>query len=323
MYNAKLFRVRFEDTSEIHKLQERLGFALFFPFIQPENAVFNLDLNFADQRICASMLVKLSMKENSANIQDAQYIRGDGTVDPLTLGVPRSWSEVSKAPKQGRFKCVYICSPEHRRMEARKEIAEQYGFFQTQNLSEEQVQWWTGLTEVPETVLNLLEFLISRVRNVEEAFLIMDGVSGNGAITLREFHEGIVEMGCKKFQGKDEKQQISEIFRYLDPGGEGSISVSEFMVLDQLWKELDLSIREFVQFLGLMFGEDLEKCWDALDDDGSGEMDLDEFLAAVKKIGYFGPAKIVFSLLDSTDDGAISVEEFAVLKKYAQAEGEE
>ena len=46
--------------------------------------------------------------------------------------------------------------------------------------------------------------------------------------------------------------------------------------------------------------------WDTLDEDGSGEMDLDEFLNAVEKCGYFGPAKIVFSLLDSSDDGLVA-----------------
>jgi len=94
------------------------------------------------------------------------------------------------------------------------------------------------------------------------------------------------------------------------------------MILDQLWKELDLSIREFVQFLCMMFGDDLDDAWEMLDEDGGGELDLEEWLGAVDKIGYFGPAKCVFSLLDSSDDGNISIDEFQVLNKYKKKKGD-
>jgi len=178
------------------------------------------------------------------------------------------------------------------------------------------VKWWTGLTECPGHVLEFLEFLIGRVPNVKKAFTLIDGIGGGGSLTLRELENGIDDLGCQKFEGSGKKQAIGAIFRYLDPGGEGSISLDEWMVLDQLWKELELSIREFVQFMCMMFGEDLEECWDALDEDCSGEMDLGEWLDAVDRIGYFGPARIVFSLLDNSDDGNISIDEFMVLEKY-------
>jgi hypothetical protein len=339
MYNAKFFRVRFEDREEIQKLQERLGFAVFFPFIQPEHMVFDLDLYFSDQRICASMLVKLSMMESPTNIRAAKYILADGKVDPLLLGVPRSWQEPAKVPKQGKFSGVYICAPEHRAIKLRNDLAQTYGYQQV-SITEEDVNWWTGLTEAPEDVLEFLEFLMSwegkkgeRFENVEETFEFIDGVDGNKQITLREFEEAFANLECNKFKGpgdKDskvqkpgEKKRIGEIFRYLDPGGEGTVSKGEWMILDQLWKELELSIKEFVQFLCLMFGEDLSQSWEVLDEDGSGEMDLGEFLNAVEKCGYFGPAKIVFSLLDSSDDGNISIDEFLTLEKYVRKDGDE
>merc|ERR1712056_82118 len=81
MHNGKLFRVRFESREEVVKLQERLGYASFFPFLQPENAKFDLDLSFYDQRLCASIFVALSLKEKPSNIICPKFIRHDGTVD--------------------------------------------------------------------------------------------------------------------------------------------------------------------------------------------------------------------------------------------------
>jgi len=94
------------------------------------------------------------------------------------------------------------------------------------------------------------------------------------------------------------------------------VSRAEWNILGQLWKEFDLSIREFVHFLTLTFGEDLADAWTALDDDGSGELTEEEWMSAVLNIGYFGPSKLVFALLDNSDDGSISYDEFEVLEKY-------
>jgi len=183
-------------------------------------------------------------------------------------------------------------------------------------VAEDEVSWWTGLTEPPSDVLEFLEFLISRVKHVNEAFTIIDGVDGNGVITLREFEDGFRELKCHKFKGNDEKQRIGTLFRYLDMGGEGSISLDEWQLLDQLWKEFDLSIREFVHFLVLFFGDNLSDAWETLDADGSGEISEQEWLEAVQNIGYFGPSRVVFALLDSSDDGNISLDEFSVLENY-------
>merc|ERR1712054_260620 len=79
---------------------------------------------------------------------------------------------------------------------------------------------------------------------------------------------------------------------------------------DQLWKEFDLCIHEFVHFLQRTFGDDLHVAWEMLDSDGSCELNLEEWMVAVEHLGYFGPAKCVFALLDSSDDGNISIDEF-------------
>jgi len=53
-YNAKVFRVRFEKQEDIVRLQGRLGYVSFFPFIQPENAVFRLNLSVYEERLAAA-----------------------------------------------------------------------------------------------------------------------------------------------------------------------------------------------------------------------------------------------------------------------------
>jgi len=321
VYNAKIFVVRFAEEAEKTRLKERLGYATFFPFIQPENAKFDLDFSFHDQRLCANLFMMLAAKEGTHNIRDPSYIHASGYVDPLPLGVPRSWEKLKDCPTGGVFKGMYACSPDSRRFALRKQLCEQFGLFQC-DVAEEEVMWWTGLMEPPEDVLDFLEFLMCRYPDAKDgamlkAFKEIDGEEGNGVITLREFEEGVLQtMACKKFKGKDEAKRLDALFRYLDPGGEGSVSQEEFFVLNQLWKEFDLSITEFVHYLQRQFGDDLAEAWAYLDDDDSGELTLEEWVKAVEDIGFFGPSAVVFGLLDNSDDGSISLDEFEVLEKY-------
>mmetsp|Transcript_130542 Transcript_130542/g.377640 ORF Transcript_130542/g.377640 Transcript_130542/m.377640 type:complete len:1409 (+) Transcript_130542:86-4312(+) len=323
MHNAKLFRVRFDDRKEVESLQQRLGYVSFFPFFQPENAQFELDLSVPDQQLCACMFVQLAIKEKYANLRDYSYRKSSGALIPLPIGVPKSWGVLKTIPSEGVFTATYRSAPEDRDFAFRRELARTYGFFDVDGLQETDVEWWTGLTEPPEDVLNLLEFFISRFSDVEQAFKQIDGPGGNGLITFRELLDGLEEMGCTKFDAQKghkasqtREQRIETIFRYLDPGGEGSVSRDEWNTLGQLWKEFDLSIREFVHFLVLTFGDDLRDAWDELDYDESESLTEEEWLKAVQDIGYFGPAKVVFALLDMSDDNEISFEEFEVLSKY-------
>jgi hypothetical protein len=90
MYNEKVFRVRFENLEDLARLRERLGYATCFPFIQPEQAQFQLNFKHADEKVAATIILQLAAKEATHNIKAASFIREDGTVDPLPLGVPRS-----------------------------------------------------------------------------------------------------------------------------------------------------------------------------------------------------------------------------------------
>ncbi|CAE7582086.1 Zdhhc8 [Symbiodinium natans] len=315
MHNLKLCSVRFGEDEEVNNLRYRLGQAVFFPYFQPENAKFELDLGFHDHRLCVNMLVGLAAREKFGNIRDAVWIKPDGSQDDFPMGIPRSWETLS--PTEGRFRCRYVCSADDRNFGYRKTIAAKYGY-NPRDVREQEMNWLTGLNEPPEDVLDLLEFLISRVDSMQAAFNLIDGGEpgsvSNSELTLRELEQGLKSMGCQKFAGSDESARIEKVFRYLDPGGEGTVSMQEWMVLDQLWKEFDLTIREFVQFLQYAFGENLEDAWEALDDDESGELTEQEFDEALKKKGYFGPVRVVFALLDNTDDGNISFDEHLGLR---------
>lgn len=323
-YNAKVFRVRFEKQEDVVRLQERLGYVSFFPYMQLENAKFRFNMSTYEQRLAASLFVTLMLREMPGNIKDPMYERPDGSRDPLTMGVPRSWADFKGCPSEGIFSGWYSCAPENRDFEFRRRLAETYGYYDSKIMAvtkEPDIMWWTGLTEPPGDVLDLLEFFISRFQNCDEAFrkIVNTSDTKSQLITLRVFQTALRTMECGKFKGEDETKRLQAIFRYLDPGGEGSISLDEWRVLGQLWSEFDLTIREFVQFLTIAFGEDLHDAWDALDDDGSGSLSEEEWFDAVEKIGYFGPARVIFALLDYTDDGDISSEEFEVLEKYKKA----
>lgn len=334
LYNAKMFRVRFPTKEEVTVLQERLGYASFFPFFQPENAKFELDLSIHDQRLCASMWVNLCLKEKfPQNLRDYSYTRADGTEDKMPLGIPRSWGSFDAVPKDGKFRATYMCAPEFRNMTARKDLGKEYGFlYGVEDLKDDDVQWWTGLTEVPNDVIVLLEFFVSRYDNIKSPFTDIDGEGGNGVITLMELSEGLDAMNFKKFDKKkkdppDQKpkaKRIDDVFRYLDPGGEGSVSEEEWGVLGQLWKEFEYSVQEFVYFLVLKLGGDLFYAWESMlvefGDEDKEEINYEEFAQAVERIGYFGPSNVVFRLLDVSDDGNISFDEFEVLQKYLPAD---
>eukprot|EP00438_Fugacium_kawagutii_P000510 Skav217671 [mRNA] locus=scaffold2919:261400:275320:+ [translate_table: standard] len=244
--------------------------------------------------------------------RDAVWQKIDGSFDDFQMGIPRSWENVT--PTSGIFKCRYVCSADDRNVAWRKALAQTLGSQgrgtcpknDSTTSNRKDVNWLTGLNEPPQDVLDLLEFFISRVKDMDEAFNIIDG--GEPGCTSNSESLG------QKFEGSDEQARIAAVFRYLDPGGEGTVSLKagppvgpailsssfphlsaqEWSVLDQLWQEFD--------------------AWDALDEDGSGSLTEEEFNEAVQAAGYFGPARVVFALLDGSDDGEIALDELLVLK---------
>lgn len=314
IHNEKMFRVRL-DYKEVANLQRRIGYATFFPFIQPEQTHFHYDMRFNDQRIALNCIFQLCAKEGWQNLKNAYYVTEQGIVDELTMGVPKSWEIFDRMPKGGTFSGKYICGPENRDWKQRRKLLETIGFFKCTTTPEE-VFWWSDIKDAPQDVLEFLEFLVIKFPDVSKAFTAIDGVDGNGVITLRELEEAMPEIGCNKFEGPDEQERIERVFRYLDPDNGGAVSPHEFSIMEQLYKEIQLSIHEFVQFLMRCFGEDLDDAWESLDDDGSGEITEEEWQSCCENIGYFGPAEQVFGFLDKDDEGSVDIEEFRKLEGF-------
>ncbi|CAE8628602.1 unnamed protein product [Polarella glacialis] len=329
-HNAKLYRASLE-FQDFQSLSRSIGFTRFFSWLQPENSRFELNLSTYDERLCLAGIVQLASREKETNLRDPEYILPDGTQHPLEMGVPRSWEVLDRVPTAGMFRGRYVCAPEDRNFNLRKQLCSKLVYMNVDE-TEPEVMWWTGLREATSDVIMFLMYLIANARTLEEGFVIFDGVGGNGVMTLRELEDGLESLGCKKFDGPEKIQsqsckwlwlshisRITEVFRYLDPGCEGSVSRMAglagqvtWIVLTQLWGEVELCITEFVGFLVRTssvrtYGSDLDQSWIHLDLDNSGEISLDEWVQAVTRIGYFGPVEVVFNLIDISGDGAIAV----------------
>merc|ERR1712151_110668 len=124
-------------------------------------------------------------------------------------------------------------------------------------------------------------------------------------------------MNCGRFAGPDEKKRIQDIFRYIDRNGNGQVSVGEFGFLEVLSKEVQMTLREFIDFLGRRFGEHLEDSWAWFDERGTGEVTAEAMCKRAREAGYFGPSRPIFRYLDKdevTDKrGTISFQEFKQL----------
>eukprot|EP00931_Biecheleriopsis_adriatica_P100531 TRINITY_DN7581_c0_g1_i2.p1 TRINITY_DN7581_c0_g1~~TRINITY_DN7581_c0_g1_i2.p1 ORF type:complete len:1698 (-),score=359.25 TRINITY_DN7581_c0_g1_i2:105-5198(-) len=311
--NEKIFRARF-GASETRALAQRLGHAAFFPFIQPEQTDFEFNFEVYDQRLAANFVCRLAAEENRGNIRNFSVTNPDGTVDPMPLGVPRGWDFFEKMPQKGTFRCSYVCSPEDRCYRIRSALMKQYG--NAQAPEESKVMWWSSINKCPEDVIEFVEFINSHYKNIWKPFRIIDGEGGNGVITLSEFKEGVDDLNCHKFDGPDKVERMTTVFRYLDPSGEGQVSPVEWQVLDQIYLEIQLSIKEFVEFCVRTFGSDLADAWKALDEDGSGEIDADEWVETLQSQGFFGLAEPIFSYLDKDDTGSVVWNEWIQLEAY-------
>lgn len=318
IHNEKVFRVRYEEQAELDSLRQRLGYCTFFTYIQPEQVTYDFDFAKYDQRLAANLFFGLANAEKRDNISNFRYTLPDGTIDKLEQGVPRSWDQFARMPKEGVFHFTYKCSPQDRRFSLRKSLLFQFGKWKV-DVAEDEVNWWAAAAEAPEDVLEFLFWMRSRFRDTQKAFEAFDGADGNGLLGLREFEEGMKQLKCQKFRGRDEKQRWTAIFRFLDPSGEGQVSKEEFLTLDSFWAEVEFSIREFLDWSNRKYGMDLRTLWNALDEDGSGAIQRFEWESVLDKVGYFGPSGPIFSYVDEDDGGEISWKEFQLLGRFQDA----
>lgn len=317
--NQKIVRVRFDNPTEADKILQRLGYAATLPFLQPEQCHFKLKMANYDERLAASLILRLAVKETLGNLKNPHFTHADGTEDPLPLGVPRSWEQMDRIPKEGVFEVDYFCSPEDRRFEARKDLLSNTAGWELDDVFEDDVSWWTGIHQAPPDVISFVFWVISNYEDIFQAFYDIDGggPAGEPEVTRTEFEEGVKRIKCTKFKGTNEQERLRNIFRYLDPSGEGKVSMSEWAILEQIQREIKLSIKEFVTFCERNFGPDLGEAWKFMDEDGGGEIDGDEWQQCCEKVNYFGPTMPIFKFIDKDDGGSIEEPEFfAGLAKF-------
>jgi len=206
---------------------------------------------------------------------------------------------------------------------------ELYGFWPGPETDAE-VNWWATIGEAPQEVLDFVDYIVLHYKNVDDAFTVIDGPDGNRNISFLEFQEGVSRMEMPKFKvtnkahispgdsvqdGQQVRKKIQDVFRYLDPSGEGQVSPQEWGVLEQLFKEIHMCIGEFVWFLDRTF-DSWDEAWDFLDDDASGSLSMKEWMDASHSIGYFGPSRPIFSYLDVDASDCVSFTEFQVLRDF-------
>ncbi|CAE8619918.1 unnamed protein product [Polarella glacialis] len=318
IHNEKMCRVGFGDREEYRKLQQRLGQATLFPYIQPEQFTFEYDLSNADARIASLVVFSICAAEKTENLKEPVFINHGDPEDESNFW--RSMKEVSTEimPRQGIFKGSYLCAPEDRDFKTRKKLLETYGFWQL-TAAETDVRWWASLTDSPPDVLDFVEWLSPRYLNLEMAYIDIDGsVPGgsadSGSIIRKEFEGGLAVLGCNKLGSSG----IDVVFRYLDPSGEGTISPGKWQILELLWREIQLSLEEFVKFLERMVGDTMAEWWKALDTDGSNEISFEEWGVLCKSLGFFGASTQIFKFIDKDGEGNVSFSAFQALESYAR-----
>lgn len=268
--------------------------------------------------------MQLAAKEGTKNIRRPLFVDADGVKNDFEAGVPPSWQDFGTMPTEGVFKCTYICSPEDRKFGVRAGLLQKYGHWKVA-AKEKDVMWWSCLSETPEDVCEFMEYIMGNFSDVRAAFISLDGPEGSGLISYTEFVTGLKMLNFTKFAGEEENIRILNVFRYLDPGGEGSVSEAEWLVLEQLYEEMCMTLADFVKVLRravptLDEEEFWRDVWGALDADGSGEISQAEWEEGVRHgLRFFGPCDAIFRFLDKDDDGKICYEEFKALARLDHA----
>jgi hypothetical protein len=297
--NMKMLRARV-CHKEWNELQRRLGSVSTLGFFQPEQTKFSFDLSLFEDRQAASAILHLGFRERRENFENPSLLQQDGSYFTFTAGVPSSWEHIESLPAAGKLSFSFVCSADDRKMSLRRDLSKKYGGWNVKEGIGKEIIWWSQLDVVPQPVLNFLFYCMKEFKNdAYNAFVAIDGPGGNGQVSFIEMREAVETWGWGKF--KSNPDLIRQVFRYLDPDGGGEISLAEWGVMNQLFKELLLSILEFLDFIDRAF-VDFDAAWNQLDADGSGGIDEEEWSDAVKSIGFFGESEIIFHYL--TNDTA-------------------
>ena len=228
--NEKLVRMRFDDDASASMLL-RLGYASSFPYLQPEQIHVRLSFKNFDERLLMSSLLKLSGKESPSNLKDPMFTSGEGTVDPLTLGVPKSWEQMNNIPKHGVFEAEYVCRAEQRSFKTRRDLLEQMGSWDLLELTEEDICFCSFTSKLPADVFTLVTWMMATCGHATAFAQMRQDKDADAQISCREFEDACKRMGFSRFKGPGEQQRFQGVFRFIDVRSEGKISMKDWDTL--------------------------------------------------------------------------------------------
>ena len=161
-----------------------------------------------------------------------------------------------------------------------------------------------GLTRTQMLLANLTQ---EQIQTVQETFEMFDD-DNSGAIDASEMRAAMKALG-QDYTKKECKAMISE----LDEDGDGDLDIDEFLVLmaPMLLKMEDEGT--------VMTKDDLDKvkaAFQKFDTDGSGEIDAVELCAAMRKLGHkmnIEQCEQAIASVDEDESGEIDLNEFIVL----------
>jgi hypothetical protein len=288
--NMKVMIACMADKEDWYKVVKRLGILTLFPFYQPEEVHFEMDLNLYEDRMATALAVQMAANERLENIRDPTLINADGSPGNLDSGISSLWQHVESLPHGGKIIFYYVCGPEERRFCLRKDMSRKYGNWRANVQSSQDVMWWKTLLDAPDYLLMFLYNCMNHFKSAAQVFKLCN-VSHSGRISRNEFEMMIADTDWQVF--KRDPSLVKQLFRHLDPNHSGDISFREWSSLQYLWNELELTILELLRFLDRNFSGNFEMAWDELDD-GSGKLDLYTWQDAVRRVGYYGHTEPIF-----------------------------
>lgn len=293
--NTKVVRARLNEA-ERKMITHRMGILTVYPFVQPEQYKFDSKLSIYEDRMAVALTFSFAVREGMHNIQELSLILPDGKHYPFLQGAPPSWEKYEVVPTEGVFHCKYKCSPEDRRLAIRKEFAFKYAGWDSSGV-DANTMWWSDLNEAPDPVLYFLYYCMKQFKDMDTPFRT---ICGSGPMTLDMFKRQMASWGWDKF--KKNPTWVTQVFRYLDPDSGGEVTREEWGAVEQLFKELQLTILEFLQHLNRTFMGNFGMAWDEIDADGSDSIDFEEWEEATKYICFFGAAVPIFYFLADDND---------------------
>jgi len=295
-----------------HRHPWRLNQCFTFPYIQPEDYEFELNLKFADHRLASLVVFKLCEVEGWSSVQDPSFSSND-PADEANFWRSSHEASLDNMPQHGIFKGKYLgFLSGTRNLKCRRQLLEQFGFWSASSITEDQVCWCTR-PEAPIEIIRLVHWLMLRYTDVIKAFpqilkKVPEGLQTAGSMTLEEFDKAMCAL---KIQRLDESG-VAAAYRYLAIND--SLTQATWKKLEPFVTTLRLNVRDFIGFMQSIAGDLMEDWWQLLAPDSS-EVGLAQWNDACRSFGYHGDSGLTYQLLEE-DGNTISWTEFQQLAQF-------